>query len=120
MSRLVILSNRVADLRKTSQSGGLAVGLADALRQRGGVWFGWDGETLQTQPREATVEQVGNVRMISAAMTVEDYMNYYVGYANSVLWPLFHYRLGLVDFHARRLDVKGGDRFEVQELARSR
>lgn len=105
MSRLVILSNRVADLRKTSQSGGLAVGLADALRQRGGVWFGWDGETLQTQPREATVEQVGNVRMISAAMTVEDYMNYYVGYANSVLWPLFHYRLDLVDFHAPYFDA---------------
>ena len=30
------------------------------------------------------------------------------------------HRPSLVDFHARRLDVKGGDRFEVQELARSR
>jgi trehalose 6-phosphate synthase len=105
MSRLVILSNRVADLRKTNQSGGLAVGLADALRQRGGVWFGWDGETLRTQPREATVEQIGNVRMITAAMTVEDYMDYYVGYANSVLWPLFHYRLDLVDFKASYFDA---------------
>ena len=30
------------------------------------------------------------------------------------------HRPSLVDFHARRLDVKGGDRFEVQELAMSR
>ena len=30
------------------------------------------------------------------------------------------HRPSLVDFHARRLDVKGGDRFEVQELARAR
>lgn len=99
MSRLVILSNRVADLRKTTQSGGLAVGLADALRERGGVWFGWDGETLQSSPREARVDQVDNVQMISAPMSVKDYSEYYVGYANSVLWPLFHYRLDLVDYH---------------------
>lgn len=98
MSRLIILSNRVADLRKSSQSGGLAVGLADALRERGGVWFGWDGETLQSSPREARIEQVGNVQMISAPMSVKDYAEYYVGYANSVLWPLFHYRLDLVDY----------------------
>jgi len=98
MNRLIILSNRVADLRRSSQSGGLAVGLADALRQRGGVWFGWDGETLQARPGQAKVEQVDNVQMISAPMTVEDYAEYYVGYANSVLWPLFHYRLDLVDY----------------------
>ena len=98
MSRLVILSNRVADLRKSSQSGGLAVALADALRSRGGVWFGWDGETLQTQLSDARVDEVGNVRMISAPMTMEDYTQYYIGYANSVLWPLFHYRLDLVDY----------------------
>ncbi|TAN02036.1 MAG: trehalose-6-phosphate synthase, partial [Rhizobiaceae bacterium] len=44
MNRLVIVSNRVANLRKTTQTGGLAVGLADALKQRGGVWFGWSGK----------------------------------------------------------------------------
>ncbi|MEO3997861.1 alpha,alpha-trehalose-phosphate synthase (UDP-forming) [Mesorhizobium sp. CAU 1732] len=98
MSRLVVVSNRVADLRKSSQSGGLAVGLADALRERGGVWFGWDGETVATRPTEAKVDEIGNVRMISMPIRQEDYNDYYIGYANSVLWPLFHYRLDLVSF----------------------
>jgi trehalose 6-phosphate synthase len=47
MNRLVVISNRVADLRKTTQTGGLAVGLADAVKERGGVWFGWNGRKLE-------------------------------------------------------------------------
>ncbi len=98
MSRLVIVSNRVADLRKSTQSGGLAVGLADALRERGGVWFGWNGEKRDELPESANAEQIGNVQMISAPLTEKDYSEYYVGFANSVLWPLFHYRLDLVEY----------------------
>ena len=28
----------------------------------------------------------------------KDYENYYNGYCNEVLWPIFHYRLDLVDY----------------------
>ena len=98
MSRLVIVSNRVADLRKSSQSGGLAVGLADALRERGGVWFGWNGETISTRPSEVQIEEIGKVRTIGTPLRQKDYKEYYIGYANSVLWPLFHYRLDLVSY----------------------
>lgn len=97
MNRLVIVSNRVADMRSNSQSGGLAVGVADALRARGGIWFGWDG-TISNEPGPPTVDDIGRVRTIAAPMTEADYGEYYVGFANSVLWPLFHYRLDLVDF----------------------
>jgi trehalose 6-phosphate synthase len=95
---LVIVSNRVADLRKTTQTGGLAVGLADALRERGGVWFGWNGETSENGGGDPQTERVGRVTQISIGLTLQDYEEYYLGYANSVLWPLFHYRLDLVNF----------------------
>lgn len=104
MSRLVIVSNRVADLSKATQSGGLAVGLADALRERGGVWFGWNGEKRSKLPDSADTEQVGNVQMISAPLTGKDYDEYYVGFANSVLWPLFHYRLDHVEYEPEFFD----------------
>ena len=51
MSRLVVVSNRVADLSISAQSGGLAVGLGDALRQSGGLWFGWDGNVVKAGTR---------------------------------------------------------------------
>ena len=98
MSRLVIVSNRVADLRQSQQSGGLAVGLADALKKRGGLWFGWSGETLDRASDEPAVEKLGKVETISLPLARRDFNEYYVGYANSVLWPLFHYRLDLVDY----------------------
>ena len=50
MNRLVIVSNRVADLENQLQSGGLAVALGDAIRAVGGVWFGWDGNTVEDEP----------------------------------------------------------------------
>ena len=83
MNRLVVISNRVADLRKTTQTGGLAVGLADAVKERGGVWFGWNGRKLK-EPGEPKVDRIGKVTQISLALTPEDYADYYLGYANRV------------------------------------
>lgn len=94
-----MISNRVADLRKSSQSGGLAVALADALRARGGVWFGWDGRrAARLEHEEPRVEEIGPVTKITMPLTTADYREYYLGYSNSVLWPLFHYRLDLVQY----------------------
>ncbi|HMH66753.1 MAG TPA: trehalose-6-phosphate synthase, partial [Pinirhizobacter sp.] len=42
MSRLVVISNRVA-LPKQTQTGGLASAMNAALQERGGLWFGWSG-----------------------------------------------------------------------------
>ncbi|MCO5156767.1 MAG: trehalose-6-phosphate synthase [Aquamicrobium sp.] len=98
MSRLVIVSNRVADLRASTQTGGLAVALADALRERGGVWFGWNGEKEGETGGDPTVETIGKVKRVAAPLSPQDVADYYFGYANSVLWPLFHYRLDLVDY----------------------
>ena len=46
MSRLVVVSNRLADPRKTA-AGGLAVALGDVLNSTGGLWFGWSGKIIE-------------------------------------------------------------------------
>jgi trehalose 6-phosphate synthase len=95
----VAVSNRVADFRKAAQSGGLAVGLVDAFKSRGGLWFGWDGETVHAAADiEPKTNKTGNVTTVTMPMTEEDYAEYYLGFSNSVLWPLLHYRLDLVQF----------------------
>jgi trehalose 6-phosphate synthase len=104
LNRLVIVSNRVADLRKTTQTGGLAVGLADALKQRGGIWFGWSGDIDAGDDGKPEVEEIGKVTRIAIGLTQQDYEEYYLGYANSVLWPLCHYRLDLVNFQQAYFD----------------
>jgi trehalose 6-phosphate synthase len=98
MGRLVVVSNRVADLTVATQSGGLAVALRDAILERGGVWFGWNGTIAEKAGEPPVREDYGHVSRVSLSLTRRDYREYYLGYANSVLWPLFHYRLDLVDF----------------------
>ncbi|MBI2771727.1 MAG: alpha,alpha-trehalose-phosphate synthase (UDP-forming) [Burkholderiales bacterium] len=105
MSRLVVVSNRIADPRKTA-AGGLAVALAEVLNNTGGLWFGWSGKIVE--PAEGAtaadapvhVQQAGSVKLATVDLTQADYDAYYLGYSNGVLWPVFHYRLDLADFDA--------------------
>lgn len=97
MGRIILVSNRVADLRKAPQAGGVAVALADIVRTRRSLWFGWNGEIRP-------VEEVGTVhregRIATVALSEVDHAGYYLGYANSVLWPVFHNRLDLAQVEA--------------------
>jgi len=102
MSRLVVVSNRVADPRK-SAAGGLAVALGDALNDTGGLWFGWSGRIIEPGQSEGSAPQLqraGRVTLATVDLSREDHDSYYLGYSNGVLWPVFHYRLDLADFDA--------------------
>jgi len=102
MARLVVVSNRVADPRKTA-SGGLAVALGQALQASGGLWFGWSGKIVEGgTPGEGEVhlQSAGPVQLATVDLSREDHDSYYLGYSNGVLWPVFHYRLDLADFDA--------------------
>jgi trehalose 6-phosphate synthase len=106
MSRLVVVSNRVGPLSDEGKAGGLAVGLADALRTRGGIWFGWSGEESAEGtfgPLHLTEE--GAVSMATLDMTPADVEEFYGGFANQTLWPILHYRLDLADFDRRYEDA---------------
>lgn len=96
MSRLVVASNRVVDLEKGVQSGGLAVALGEALQTGRGVWLGWDGTIADDEAQLGLkLAQQGRMRTATVPLTRSEYDNYYLGFSNKVLWPAFHYRLDL-------------------------
>lgn len=102
MNRLVVVSNRTADPRK-SAAGGLAVAVGQALQASGGLWFGWSGKVVDGRSPgegELRLQQAGNVQLATVDLSREDYNSYYLGYSNDVLWPVFHYRLDLAHFDA--------------------
>ncbi len=97
--RLVVVSNRVGPLSDEGKAGGLAVGLADALRRRGGLWFGWSGEiSAEGSGSEIRVEEHGHTALKTIDLTQEEIDGFYLGYANRSLWPLLHYRLDIAAF----------------------
>lgn len=100
MSRLVVVSNRIADPRKTA-AGGLAVALGQALEASGGLWFGWSGRIAENgAPGQGEVnrQQAGAVQLVTLDLSREDHDSYYLNYSSGVLWPVLHYRLDLADF----------------------
>jgi trehalose 6-phosphate synthase len=104
--RLVVVSNRVAMAESGGKSsGGLAVGILAALKRSGGIWFGWSGEVTEERPSAAEIVHSRDITYGTLDLARHDYDQYYNGFANRVLWPLFHYRPGLIDF--QRSDFSG-------------
>jgi len=102
LSRLVVVSNRVAPIDEgKSAAGGLAVAVLAALKDDGGIWFGWNGEVVASTPPKPDLRTVDKLTYATIGMTRRDYTEYYNGFANSTLWPLFHYRLDLATFSRR-------------------
>ena len=96
MSQLIVLSNRVSLPDAQAEAGGLGVALSEALKTRGGTWIGWSGAI--TDSKEVYAHSKNNVHYLTMDMDQKDYDEFYIGYCNSMLWPLCHYRLDLCQF----------------------
>jgi len=99
-TRLVAVSNRLPiSLTKKEGtwsvepgSGGLVTALAPVLRNRGGIWIGWPG-TSQEVDFESVFGDASSATgydLIPVQMNEEEVTGYYEGFANQVIWPLFH------------------------------
>ena len=98
MPRLVVVSNRVAPISEGEPTaGGLAAGVMDALKQKGGIWFGWSGEINAGAESLPNPERtVGAITLYTVDLSRRDYDEFYRGFANGALWPALHYQIGLV------------------------
>ncbi|HLN23004.1 MAG TPA: alpha,alpha-trehalose-phosphate synthase (UDP-forming) [Patescibacteria group bacterium] len=100
MRRLVVVSNRVAVPDDgQARAGGLAVALHEALQQNGGVWFGWSGRITPHSSNAPHILDSGPVTFATLDLSRKDHAEYYNGFANRSLWPVFHYRMDLADFN---------------------
>ena len=105
MARLVIVSNRVPIPKaRGASAGGLAVALRDLLMP-GTMWFGWSGRLVSEPATQPAIVAARGVTYATVDLTAEAHRGFYVGFANGALWPLLHFRLGLM--HFRREDYQG-------------
>ena len=104
MSRLIIVSNRVqpptGEGGGGGNQGGLAVALTAALRESSGIWFGWSGETTEQFTGHINLQRNFGITTATIDLEEQDVEEYYNGYANRTLWPLFHYRMDLAEFES--------------------
>jgi len=99
---LLVVSNRLPDFRpvegddgeRKRNVGGLVSALEPALRGRGGMWLGWSGKTVPSSEPITTAVSEDNdgspVQLASVDYKESWYRDYYGGFCNGTLWPLFH------------------------------
>src|SRR5213076_3104961 len=100
MNRLIVVSNRLPfaldstgeDLwTVTPATGGLVSAIEPVLRERGGTWIGWPGIAGKI-PQEPLAKATRNAgyKVVPVALSETERDEFYYGYSNEVIWPLFH------------------------------
>jgi trehalose 6-phosphate synthase/phosphatase len=110
--RLLIVSNRLplsarwraGRLQTVKSSGGLATGLDQVRQQESNLWIGWpgiasDGTTEGWAELERRFLQEA---LAPVPLSKDDIADYYDGFSNGVIWPLFHHLLD-------RMPIDGGN-----------
>ncbi len=73
-------------------SGGLITALAPVLKDNKGVWIGWPGALVDRSIKrlfEIKQEEIG-YQLEPVDLTEQEVIEYYRGFSNEALWPLFH------------------------------
>jgi trehalose 6-phosphate synthase len=75
--------------------GGLVTALAPVMASVDGVWIGWSGAP-GTAPEPF---DEGGMRLVGVSLSDEEIRDYYEGFANGTLWPLYHDVIAPPEFH---------------------
>ncbi len=108
---LLVVSNRLPSLRsaedgKPARVGGLVSALGPALSTRDGVWLGWNGKTIDdAEESMAVLENDFSPGLLGMDLKESWYRDYYNGFCNRVLWPLFHCFPSRVRFARKEWDA---------------
>ncbi len=100
-TRIVAVSNRLPirlvrgaqGWEVRSGEGGLVTALAPVLRNRGGLWIGWSGGTDDDADLSGLMERASHEAgywLHPVSLSAQDVADYYYGFANEIIWPLFH------------------------------
>ena len=98
--RIIVVSNRLpltlsseeGTLRSKPASGGLISAMEPVLRKLGGFWVGYPGIAENPMVPEALQQAAQNrsYQYVPVYLSHEERKNYYEGFSNQVIWPLFH------------------------------
>ncbi|MFY9929349.1 MAG: trehalose-6-phosphate synthase [Streptosporangiaceae bacterium] len=66
--------------------GGLVSALEPVMREAGGAWIGWSGDS---GPAPGAFEANG-LHLVGIGLSEEEVRDFYEGFCNATLWPLYH------------------------------
>ncbi|MBS1522897.1 MAG: bifunctional alpha,alpha-trehalose-phosphate synthase (UDP-forming)/trehalose-phosphatase [Bacteroidetes bacterium] len=100
MPKTIIVSNRLpvkiqennGEYSLLPSEGGLATGLGSIYKQGDNIWIGWPGlEVTDEAVQKKITKQLKEQSLLPVFLSQEEISEYYEGFSNEVLWPVFHY-----------------------------
>ena len=100
MSKLILVANRLPLKVKQQQDtlqyqpseGGLATGLSSINEPADKFWIGWPGIAAPDRDTQAQIRSDLKAYQMEPVFLEDDAIkNYYEGFSNETIWPLFHY-----------------------------
>jgi len=102
MERLLVIANRLpfsiskraGEFRFRPAPGGLAMGLSSLPESVKRLWIGWPGTTserLTAEDKSIIKEKLASENCIPIFLSKKQMEQYYLGFCNKMIWPLFHY-----------------------------
>ena len=109
MNKTIIVSNRLPlqvsiqnnSFKVVPSVGGLATGMKSVHAEGNGIWIGWSGipeNDLNSKLSNEIDSKIRDAKCVSVPLTNEDIEEYYEGFSNRALWPLFHYFMEYSNF----------------------
>jgi trehalose 6-phosphate synthase len=107
---LVIVANRLPVDRVENEDGstswrrspgGLVTAIEPVMRANDGAWIGWPGGTVQDH--EPFVED--GLSLVPVGLTASEIEEFYEGFSNATLWPLYHDVVAKPEFHREWFDA---------------
>src|SRR5690606_27848292 len=111
--KIIIISNRLPikltyeneELSLQVSEGGLATGLGSIYKDGNNIWVGWPGlEISEEQEKEQVTQLLKKENLLPVFLDDDEIQNYYEGFSNETLWPVFHYMSTYAQFEQRYWD----------------
>jgi len=105
---LVIVANRLPVDRVTlpdgstawrRSPGGLVSALEPVMRRGDGAWIGWPGGTSEEGEQDPEPFVEGEMQLVPISLSAREVEEFYEGFANGTLWPLYHDVVAKPEFH---------------------
>ncbi len=103
-SDFVIVANRLpvdrvvrddGEVEWRTSPGGLVTAMEPVMRSHDGAWIGWAGGTdSDLEPFEQD-----NMRLVPVCLDAREVEEFYEGFSNATLWPLYHDVVAKPEFH---------------------
>lgn len=97
--RIINVSNRLPvkiraaknGIEYSSSEGGLATGLSALFKRFDSLWVGWPGAVVSDEDKQQVTYDLEEKKLAPVFLSEAEIANYYEGFCNETIWPLFHY-----------------------------